>query len=164
MKNMQKLKKISIILLSVLLIVCFIGCTSDKTYPTDEAGIIKRLKNVSGIIEIESVTEETDPNQILGKPDAYTAAVYFSYDQIDQGEYTGSLIEDGVIRGGKIELYPTHEGAIYRDNYLSALGAAFGGHYHTVLNTMVIRTSKKLTSTQHEELEKKIISAMTKAK
>lgn len=125
--------------------------------------IILKLKQISNIEEISPVTEENDPNGNLNKAGGYTATVYFSNKNVDKDKVFGSsLIEKGTDAGGSIEVYPTAEDAVKRNDYLTGFdGGALSSGSHTVLGTIVIRTSDKLTATQQKELETDLIKVLT---
>lgn len=131
------------------------------TSPT-EAFVIQRLQEVSGITGISAVTEDNDPNGNLGKAKSYTAQVFFSYELVNQSELFGdSIIEKGTSAGGSVEVYVSTEDATTRNQYLSNFdGGIFAPGSHTVLGTLVVRTSDELTASQQKELEAKIIASL----
>ena len=163
------MKKLLSILLSVS--VCFSLCfmlTSCKSEeeklldnPTQEY-VIKCLEKVPGILEIEAVTEDTDPMKNLNKPGWYTAHIYFSYQLINQEDvYGDDLIDKGTDAGGSVEVYKTKSDANKRNEYLSAFdGGVLSSVSHTVVGTCVVRTSNELTATQQKLLEKNISYAL----
>lgn len=132
------------------------------TNPT-EAYIIECLGNVSNIIDISAVTEETDVNGQLNKQGGYTAQIFFSSDLIDQNAiYGNTLIEKGTDAGGSIEVYTTPEDANKRNEYLTSFdGGVFSSGSHTVVGTVIVRTSNELTASQQKELETDIINSLT---
>ncbi|MBO0477921.1 EbhA [Vagococcus sp. DIV0080] len=134
------------------------------TAPTQDF-VILRLKNVDMIQDIMPVTEENDPNGNLNKAGGYTSSIYFSSNLIDQSSVYGKdLIEKGTEAGGCIEVYKTVEEANKRNDYLAGFdgGGILSSGSHTVIGTIVVRTSDKLTATQQKELESKIIESLTK--
>ena len=62
-----------------------------------------RLKEIVTITDVQSATENNDPNQDLNKQGSYTAAV-----------------AKGMDAGGCVEVYKTAEDAKKRNDYLSA--------------------------------------------
>lgn len=127
-----------------------------------EAYIIECLHKVDNILEISAATEDNDPNGNLNKAGGYTAQVYFSYDLINQSSISGtSVIEKGTACGGSIEVYANVEDAIKREEYLAAFdGSILASGSHTVVGTVLVRTSDELSATQQNELEANIISAL----
>lgn len=132
------------------------------TNPTEDF-IILKLQQLADIGEIAPVTEENDPNGNLNKTGGYTATVYFSHKNVNKEDIFGSdLIDKGTDAGGSIEVYPTEEDAYRRNDYLSGFdGSALSSGSHTVIGTLVVRTSDKLTATQQKELEKDLIKVLT---
>lgn len=121
--------------------------------------IIQRLQGIDGITGYQAVTEDHDPNGNLNKQGGYTAAIYFSSAAIDQNAVYGSdIVEKGTEGGGCVEVYASTEDAENRNTYLSAFdGAGFlNSGSHTVVGTVVIRTSSNLTATQQTDLTQKI--------
>ena len=128
-----------------------------------ESYVIECLKKVNGIMDIEAVTEQNDPNKQLNKAGGYTSQVYFSSNLIDQNSIEGNtVIDKGTDCGGSIEVYKTSEDAHKRNDYLSAFdGGILSSGSHTVYGTVVIRTSNALTATQQKQLESDILNALT---
>lgn len=128
-----------------------------------EAFVMKRIKDVKGIVAYDAVTEDNDPNGNLGKAGGYTAAIYFQYDKVNQDELSGeSLIEKGTGAGGQIEVYANTEDAEKRNDYLAAFdGSVLASGSHTVVGTMVVRTSDYLKASEQKKLEARLITALT---
>lgn len=129
----------------------------------EESYIITCLSNVPNIVDISAVTEDNDPNGNLNKAGGYTAQVYFSSDLVDQSDVSGStVIEKGTDCGGSIEVYATPEEAKTRNEYLGSFdGSIFASGSHTVVGTVLVRTSDKLTASQQKGMESNIIAALT---
>lgn len=129
-----------------------------------EAYVIQCLNKISNITGISAITEENDPNNQLNKPGSYTAVVYFADYRIDLDEsvYGKTLIEQGTVAGGCIEVYSCVEDAVKRQNYLATFdGGIFASGSHTVIGTVLVRVSNELTATQQKELEEKILAVLT---
>lgn len=132
-------------------------------HPT-EAYIIQCLKTIPEIVNISAVTEDNDPNGQLNKPGGYTATVYFAHAKIDLDKsiYGVTLIEQGTDAGGGIEVYTCVEDAVKRRDYLASFdGGVFANGTHTVIGTVLVRTSNELTATQQRDFEGKLIAALT---
>ena len=131
--------------------------------PTEEY-ILSCLENTPNIIEVAAVTEENDPNGDLNTEGGYYSAVFFSVDVIVQNEVNGEgIIDKGTDAGGCIEAYKTKADARTRDEYLSNYDDSwlFNAGYHTVIGTLVIRTSQKLSESDQMQLESNIINMLT---
>lgn len=138
------------------------------TNPTEEF-VIQRLLTVDDIVDARAVTEDQDPNGNLHKEGGYTATIYFESKKVNQskvytsGEYDDVLIDKGTDAGGAIEVYAKEEDAEKRKEYLATYdGTIFANGTHTVIGTVLVRTSNKLTASQQKELEQKVIKALTK--
>ena len=129
-----------------------------------ESYIISCLSLIDDITGVQAVTSNNDPNGGLNKSGSYYSAVYFSVKYINQKTvYGDDLVEKGTDAGGCIEAYKTVDDAEVRDAYLSAFDDSkyLTAGYHTVVGTLVIRTSQFLTEEEQEQLEKQIISVLT---
>jgi hypothetical protein len=141
----------------------------DLTNNPTAAQVSGTVANVSGITDIEIVTEDHDPNGQLGKQGGYTGCLYFRYSLVDQsqlyvaeGTDVNSSIDIGTRAGGCIEIYATAKDAERRNTYLAGFdGGALSSGSHTVLGTLLIRTSSELKASQQKTLENAIISALT---
>lgn len=135
------------------------------TAPTEEY-VIKCLKNVKDVDKVAAVTEDNDPNGMLGKQGGYTTQVYFSSKLVDDpyGVLTGDVIEDGTDGGGSIEVFSTPEEAKTREEYLAGFDStgALSSGSHIVVGTCIVRTSSDLKASQQKELQNSIIEALTK--
>lgn len=132
-----------------------------------ESFIIERLTNLPNIIGMEAVTEDNDPNGNLNKQGGYTSTVYFVSNLVDQSSVYGeTIIDKGTTAGGCIEVYPTVEDANRRNEYLSAFDGAgiLNSGSHSVVGTVVIRTSDKLTASQQKDMEKNIYNSLIEIK
>ena len=120
----------------------------------DEARVIACLGRVPGVLEVEAATPARDPNGKLNKPGGYTAAIFFSHENVDQAKISGSaLMDKGTAAGGQIEVYATREDALKRDAYIQTFaesGVSTGGH--AVVGTCVVRVSYALSEEQQEAL------------
>ena len=128
-----------------------------------ESYVIECLKRVENIVDVSAVTEDNDPNGNLNKAGGYTAQVYFSSNLINQDDVYGtSLIEKGTDAGGSIEVYSAVEDAEKRNKYLTSFdGGIFASGSHTVIGTVIVRTSDELTASQQKAMEQDIIAALT---
>lgn len=129
-----------------------------------EAYVIQRLKTISDITGISAVTEDHDPNGNLNKLGGYTSTVYFSHKnlKLDKSIYGKTLIDQGTDAGGAIEVYTCVEDAIKRRDYLARFdGTVTASGTHTVIGTVLVRTSDKLTASQQKAFEAKLIAALT---
>lgn len=145
--------------------------TSVKQYKQvnnpSEAFVIERTKDIEGIIGYGAVTEDNDPNGKLNKAGGYTATIYYRYDKVPTSELfiigNETIVDIGTVGGAAIEVYANEKDANSRNEYLAQFdGGALSSGAHTVVGTVVVRTSDALTATQQNELSQAIIDALLK--
>ena len=125
----------------------------------------ERLKEISSITGVQSVTENNDPNNQLNKQGGYTASVYFVDNQVTHSVEGSDIVQKGNDAGGNVEVYRTKEDAEKRNTYISAFdGTALNPGSHYVYGTVLIRTSHYLTGTQQKELTEKIYNKLIELK
>ena len=132
----------------------------------DEEWVMERLKSTDGIMDMQAVTENHDPNHLLNVDGGYTSCVYFSVNGVQQNLVKGTgLIDKGTDAGGAVEVYKTAADAQNRCEYLGQFDNTllYSGSY-AILGTTVIRTSYLLTNEQQVELTDKITTAFTELK
>jgi hypothetical protein len=141
----------------------------DLTNNPTAVQVSNSIAKVSGVSDIEIVTENHDPNGNLGKQGGYTGCLYFRSPLIPQSdlyvadtEDINSSIDCGTDGGGCIEIYATTKDAERRNEYLSNFdGGALSSGSHIILGTLLIRTSSKLTASQQKALEIALTDALT---
>lgn len=138
------------------------------TNPTSDF-ILERLKNVTLITGMSAITEETDPYGDLNKAKSYTGMVFFASSLVNQDEVyvdetmsKGDIyIDKGTAAGGAIEIYTTVEDAKKRDDYLGSFdGTVLSSGKHTVVGTVIVRTSHLLPASKQDELERSIVEVL----
>ena len=136
--------------------------------PSEEF-VMQRILTVDDVADARAVTEDQDPNGNLHKAGGYTSTIYFESKTVNQsdvyvsGEYADVLIDKGTDAGGAIEVYENVEDAEKRRDYLATYdGTIYANGTHTVIGTVLVRTSNELTATQQKELEQKVIDALTR--
>ena len=126
----------------------------------------ERLREIDTVTEIQSATENHDPNGHLNKQGGYTASVYFSDNQVTESVEGVDIVDKGTDVGGNVEVYRSKEDAEKRNTYLSAFDGNGilnpGSHY--VYGTIVIRTSRHLTASQQTGLTEKIYQKLIEIK
>lgn len=126
-----------------------------------------RLKEIDTISDVQSATEDNDPNQGLNKQGSYTAAVYFSDNEVTNPVAGADLVAKGTDAGGCVEVYKTVEDAKKRNDYLSAfdgLPTVINPGSHYVYGTVVIRVAASLTASQQNALTQKIYEKLIEIK
>ena len=123
-----------------------------------------RLKEIVTITDVQSATENNDPNQDLNKQGSYTAAVYFADNEVTNPVAGADLVAKGTDAGGCVEVYKTAEDAKKRNDYLRAfdgLPTVINPGSHYVYGTVVIRVAASLTASQQNTLTQKIYEKLT---
>lgn len=126
-----------------------------------------RLKEIDTISDVQSATEDNDPNQGLNKQGSYTAAVYFADNEVTNPVAGADLVAKGTDAGGCVEVYKTVEDAKKRNDYLSAfdgLPTVINPGSHYVYGTVVIRVAASLTASQQNALTQKIYEKLIEIK
>lgn len=121
-------------------------------------GRIMEIKDEAGMVDVIALTEDTDPENLIGKNGWYTSKIIFRHKDVkhyglDNGLKT--LAEIGNPAGGCVETYATVEDAERRNQELTDMeGTVRSPGAHFVCGTMVVRISEDMkTSTQNILLE-----------
>lgn len=116
-----------------------ISPTPTPTAPLTATELAKQIKaDVSTVTKIVTITEDNDPNKLLGRPNGYIDAAVI-YDK--GGDCRGSM---GADCGATIEVWPTAADATARSEYIQKLlkdTPAFGTEYHTVSGAALLRVA-----------------------
>ena len=132
------------------------------TAPSGE-WVANRLNNLTIITGTQAVTEELNPDGLLGKDGGYTSCIYFTVAATLPASVPGkSIVEKGTDAGGAVEVYATLADAEARVEYLAGFDGTvlYSGSY-AIVGTMVIRTSYKLSNEQQLDLTSAITAALT---
>lgn len=129
-----------------------------------ELFLIERAKSVDTITDVEAVTEDTDPNNMLNKDGSYTSYIAMKSSLVkdeDSLYKDQSPVEAGNDGGAVIEAFDNEADAKAREEYLSAFdGGVLSAGSHKAVGTLLIITSCEPTATEQKELEQKIIDAL----
>ena len=140
-----------------LFLICalFSACsTPAKPKTTDE--IIKQFKDHKiPLGKIETYTDKTDTNHLLGRPGQYIAKANWEDTRVQQ-------IENDVL-GGTIEIFNSPEDLKKRKAYLDAItsSASMFAEYSFAKGVYLLRLKKDLTPAQAKEYEK-VLNDMAK--
>ena len=141
---------------------------SEDSFPQETpsltvSGICNAITSINGVSNIEIVTEENDPNGSLGVPGSYVGAIYFKH-VLAKPDARKSSIDEGCIGGGCVEMYASQTDAENRNKYLAKFdGTLIDSGYHTVYDTLVIRTSSRMSESQQKALELEILTSILDA-
>ncbi|MDO4491677.1 MAG: hypothetical protein Q4B85_11485 [Lachnospiraceae bacterium] len=130
----------------------------------DETWVMERIRGAEHVTDLQCVTLDHDPNQMLGKSGGYKGCIYFSISVIDPDTVTGKdIVDKGTDGGGCVEIYSTLEDAEARCSYLAGFDNTilYTGSY-AIVGTMVIRTSYRLNDEQQYALTDEITLELTR--
>lgn len=143
------------------LAVALVGCSDDGGGGKDEdstggsavtaASVGERIHSAVGGSQMVEITEDNDPNELLGRPNGYVAAVVLKDPRIDD---CGSDL--GVDCGATIEEWPDAKAAKKRADYISDLqedSPMLGSEYHYLDGPVLVRVSGDLKPSEAEEYE-----------
>lgn len=114
--------------------------------------ICNELKNNNNNIgKIVVYTEETDSNNLLGRPNQYTSKVNFADNRISQ-EY----VEENDAKGGTIEVFNNKTDMKKRKEYIEQISnsSSMFAQYIYSKGNILLRLEKDLTPEQAQEYEK----------
>lgn len=140
--------------------------TSDQTSavpassepPPEASAAVVSAESVAALIavsvprlELVAIDEDNDPNELLGRPNGYVAAVVLKDSRIaDCGN------DLGVDCGATIEEWPDADGAKARAKYIADLqkdSPMLGSEYHYIEGSVLVRVSGELKPSEAAEYE-----------
>lgn len=131
---------------------------SETSSPTESTtmeaeAIAKSLQDqVPSVVKVTVITEDNDPNDLIGRPNGYISAAVLSDQGGDQSDP-----EPGVVYGGTVEVFEDAEAAQRRSDYIQGIlkdMPAFGTEYHYLSGPALLRVSgdiKPSVAAQYEE-------------
>lgn len=101
-------------------------------------------------------TEETDPNNLLGRPNGYISKANFADDRCEQYDETSP-------EGGNFEVFNNVEDCTDRKEYIESVYKAnpILSKYMYQFDNVLFRLSRELTPSQAAEYENAVISILT---
>lgn len=123
--------------------------------------VISKINDCDFIDSTKAVTQDNDPNNLLGKDGGYTGAVYFTISKLTEDK-NADPVKLGTNGGGCIEIYKNTSDAKKRCEYLNQFDNSFlqTGSYATI-GTMVVRTSYQLEVDSQYFITNEIFKALT---
>lgn len=128
------------------------GCGGDDTAASGGAvEASERIEAaVDSVTETTEITEDNDPNDLIGRPNGYEAAVVIYDDRTECDEI-------GAECGATIEEFGSESDAEERSDYIQGIldagGAMFGTEYHYLDGGLLLRVSGELKPSEAEEYE-----------
>lgn len=131
--------------LSVALLLA--SCSSDdssheQAEPTAQSAAEVLRTEISDITELLPIDEDNDPNNLIGRPNGYTAATI-----VFDSRISCPADDPGVDCGATIEEWPSKEAAEARAEYIQTLLAGspiLGSEWDTVRGNLLLRVSGAL--------------------
>lgn len=162
---MKKILTISIILFFMFFIL--VGCNSNEKNNTTEEQkmtseeIVTKIKEKNeNVGKIVTYTEETDTNELLGRPNQYISKTTFEDIRIEQtNEYLDeeyfSEEERNEPIGGTVEVFENEEDLQNRKKYLESVTSSISAfaEYSYSQGNYLLRLNKSLTPEQAKEYE-----------
>lgn len=132
-------------LLGAAALLLVVGCSADATEDRTASDAANDIKGaVSEVNKVEDLTEETDGNDLLGRPNGYEAATVLHDSRVE------CLGGPGVDCGAVIEQWPDGDAAQERVDYIESLGA-IANEYDHIDGSLVLRISGSLKPSEAEE-------------
>ena len=116
--------------------------------PADTAAdIAKRLQAaVPSVRKVVTISEDNDPNDLIGRPNGYTDAAVIYDSEVQCAEL-------GVDCGGTIEIWPSEVDATARKEYIQTTlkaNQALGTEYDTVHGSALLRVTSQVKPSRAE--------------
>ncbi len=98
-------------------------------------------------------TEESDPNNLLGRPGGYESKVNFADSRVKRADVIGTD-KDDTGRGGTVEVFADPRDAKERSEYIQSVsGGILGTEYHYLADGVLLRVTGNLPPTVAKEYE-----------
>ncbi|MCI9086894.1 MAG: hypothetical protein HFE51_10850 [Clostridia bacterium] len=158
------MKKLLIIMLTAIMLLSVSGCgnTAPNKPTATETPSIKTMtaeeicnllkENNTNVNTITVFDAETDPNELLGRPNGYTSKVDFEDIRVEQIDDELKSF-DGEVSGGSIEVFANNKSAKSRADYINSIAETVPmfAEYNYVYDNVVLRLDKSLTPEQAQE-------------
>lgn len=158
------MKKLLIIMLTAIMLLAVSACGNavPNSPKATETPSIKKMtaeeicnllkENNTNVNTITVFDAETDPNELLGRPNGYTSKADFEDIRVEQISDEFKSFEGEVV-GGSIEVFDNNKGAQSRVDYINAIAenAPMFAEYNYVYDNVVLRLDKSLTPEQAQE-------------
>lgn len=138
-------------ILPIVLIVFLAGCGNSEIASvslTSNEYVEKLKTDGQPIGTVINYTADTDPNELLGRPNQYTSKTNYADTTIEQSDQNDPV-------GGSIEVFGSKEDAENRKNYIDGLGKKVPmlAEYSYINGTALLRLDKSLTPDQAKKYE-----------
>lgn len=157
------MKRIFILMLCILMLICIAGCGTAKTAEgtsstqNQEPVKLKTAKEISTALKNKGLpigtvvvfTAETDSNKLLGRPHQYISKVGFADTTIEQSDQSDP-------KGGSVEFFSSSSDTKARKEYIDSFGkqSPMFIEYSYINGTALLRLNSDLTPEQAAKYEK----------
>lgn len=120
------------------------ACSSSTPNATAQDAATKVQTSVSDVTKLVTITADNDPNNLIGRPNGYTAATVL-YDG------RASCEKPSTDCGATIEQWPNQKDAQARADYIQGILKAspmLGSEYDYVSGNLLLRVTGKLSADQ----------------
>lgn len=158
------MKKLTVLAIAALMALCLAGCNAEPEEPKwqyegMDAGQIVEAFKAEGlpVDEVQVYDEETDPNDLLGRPESYSSKASFIDTRVED-EYGLSIGDDGLVNadyGGTVEVFETEDLCVERETYLNNITSitGIGDMYMYRYENVLLRIGYKLTPSEAADYE-----------
>lgn len=159
MKKQKNLKIMAIVLIFITLMLVLVGCgnSSNTTTLTAEEIINKMKEKNTNIGKVVVYTEETDLNQLLGRPGQYISKISFEDKRLEQENADNEYLteeERNEPTGGTIEVFENEKDMKKRKEYIEGFStSSMFSQYVYSKGNVLLRVDGDLTPTQAKEYE-----------
>jgi len=126
----------------------------DESQKMDAAAVANDLKgSIEKVTEVRVVTEENDPNDLLGRPNGYTSAAVLVDSRI---ELPCDKKEPSADCGATVEVWKSEEDAKRRSDYIQTIqkeASILGSEYNYLDGPVLLRVTGELTPTVAKKYE-----------
>lgn len=135
-------------------LVLIAGCggetndSAESSDPTAQSAALVLQSQIPDVTELVKLDEKNDPNDLIGRPNGYTAAtvIFDSRVSCEEGK-------PGVDCGATIEEWPSQEDAEKRSDYIQELqsgSSLLGSEWNTVHDGLLLRVSGNMNPSDAE--------------
>lgn len=129
---------------AALLLMAGCGGTGEAA---QHAGDVSKVDAVTKVVKI---TEANDPNDLIGRPNGYSAATVYHDERLKCSKPTE------VECGAKLEVFDSADAAQKRSDYIQGIledAPMLGSEYHYLAGSSLLRVSGDLKPSQAKEYE-----------
>ncbi|NYJ03194.1 hypothetical protein HNR19_003892 [Nocardioides thalensis] len=133
----------------LFLLPALVGCDGGADPEPDVDAIVASVEDVPSVTKSVRLTDDTDPDKMLGSEEGYSEAAVFYDSRL-------KCPQPGIDCGAVLEVWADADGAKERSGYLKALQSgmqSLGTEYHYRDGALLLRVNGDLTAKQAEEYQ-----------